>query len=310
MLSKLRSIVGRARLWRVVAFGLASGALAGLGSCASRPQAEREDTEPRLDCATLYPLVLVHGIAGRDEGPVPYWGDIPKLLRARGARVFLTDIDGFAPIEDCASQLERRIDEVLSETGAAKVNIIAHSMGGLDARYYISSLGRGGLVASLTTLSTPHRGTAIADYFLEDLPIIKPGLARLVDAYSRGVLGDESPDLYLAVRQLSPSFCALFNAANPDDPRVRYQSWTSVLGEGCPEPLYSATRKILLPLEGENDGLVSVASARWGDFRGVVGAGKDLSISHDEIHDMGSSRRFDAPGFFASIVSELRVKGF
>src|SRR5436190_277798 len=50
-----------------------------------------------------------------------------------------------------------------------KVIIIAHSMGGLDARYMISRLGMADRVAALVTLSTPHHGSPYADWCLKNL---------------------------------------------------------------------------------------------------------------------------------------------
>jgi triacylglycerol lipase len=272
-----------------------------------------EDAPAPLACKTRYPLVLVHGIGWRDSSRIRYWGAIPERLGEGGARVFLAGNDGFAPIEECASQLERRVEEVLDSTGEPKVNLIAHSMGGLDARYYISSLGHGGLVASLTTFCTPHRGSAVADFVLEDLPLVNRRVAGLIDLFSRGILGDSSPDAYRVALELRTGECALFNERNPDDGRVYYRSYASVLDGRLPMPPYTLTQKLLYEREGDNDGLVSVSSARWGDFRGVVGADKGLSISHNGMHDLRlfpAPRRFDAPGFFAQVAAELALGGF
>jgi triacylglycerol lipase len=266
-----------------------------------------------MDARTRYPIVLVHGIGWRDSGRDRYWGGIPERLRRSGARVFLSGNDGFASIEDCAAQLERRIEEVLGSTGEPKVNLVAHSMGGLDARYYISSLGHGDLVASLTTFNTPHRGSSVADFLLEELPLINRRVGGLIDRFSRGALGDASPDAYRAARQLRPEACALFNERNPDDGRVYYRSYASVIGPRFPKPPFAVTGRLLAKREGENDGLVSVASARWGDFRGIVGAELGLSISHDDIHDLHmlpAARRFDAPALFASVAAELALEGY
>src|SRR5207245_6473457 len=65
-------------------------------------------------------------------------------------------------------------EQILRWTGEP-VNLIAHSMGGLDARYMITHLGMAEHVRSLTTVSTPHRGTYLVDWFLtnyrERLPL-------------------------------------------------------------------------------------------------------------------------------------------
>ena len=135
----------------------------------------------------------------------------------------------------------------------------------------------------------------------------------IIDRFSLGALGDTSPDAYLAAQELRPEACARFNESNPDDDRVYYRSYASAIDGRFPKPPFVATGRLLYKREGENDGLVSVASARWGDFRGVVGADLGLSISHDDIHDLHilpGLRRFDAPAFFASVAAELAREGF
>ncbi|MCM1578837.1 MAG: triacylglycerol lipase, partial [Ruminococcus sp.] len=106
-----------------------------------------------------YPIVLAHGMGFRDDGIIGYWGRIPKALEARGERIFYSGSDGNGNVEGNALQMKESVDRALAVTGAEKVNIIAHSKGGLEARYLISSLGYGKRTASLTTLSTPHNGS-------------------------------------------------------------------------------------------------------------------------------------------------------
>ncbi len=65
--------------------------------------------------------------------------------------------------EQSAEQLAQRIDDAVQNRGATKINLIAHSMGGLVARYYLEKGdfdGRPGFgnVARLVTIATPHRG--------------------------------------------------------------------------------------------------------------------------------------------------------
>lgn len=263
--------------------------------------------------ATRHPVILVHGLVGREEGRLPYWGGIPARLKAEGVAVFFAGNGGFATIEGSAIQMERRIEEIVESTGIDKVNVIAHSMGGLDARYYVSSLGRGDRVASLVTVSTPHRGSALADFFLERHPRASRRVGRIIDLLSRGLRKQSDSEAYEAMRELSPAACSAFNEANPDDPRVYYRSYASTIDGHYRVRPYAALQRLLYAREGDNDGFVSVASARWGDFRGLVGADEGLSISHDEIHDLRRfpvARIFDAPSFFADLVAELAQMGF
>lgn len=116
-------------------------------------------------CSTRYPIMLVHGVGARDSLEQCYWRRIPDYLRQRGAVVEFGFQDSWATVEQNAAMLATRIAWVCREYGCEKVNLIAHSKGGLDARYAISALGMEGQVASLTTLSTPHHGSRTVDFF-------------------------------------------------------------------------------------------------------------------------------------------------
>jgi Predicted acetyltransferases and hydrolases with the alpha/beta hydrolase fold len=284
-----------------------------LASCAT-PGSGR-GSKPRSGCATRYPIILVHGMGGHVSGPrsYPYWGSIVDSLREHGAKVYLSSVDGFSSIENCALQLERDIRDVIASSGAPKVNIVAHSMGGLEARYYISSLGHGDIVASLTTINTPHRGTSIAELFVDDHPIASSHLGELVDAFYSGWFGEKDANAFLAARELTRSYCADFNLRNADDPRVYYQSYTSVIGARYDAAPLVDLYEMLYKSEGPNDGLVSVSSARWGVFRGVIGADRGLMISHNDVHGLPISpdgMLFDASAFFVGVAEDLRDDGF
>lgn len=118
-------------------------------------------------CDTKYPIFMVHGVFFRDFRYFNYWGRIPKELKRHGARIYYGNHQSAASVADSGRELSERIMEVLKETGASKVNVIAHSKGGLDTRYAISRLGMSQYVASLTTINTPHRGCEFADYLLD-----------------------------------------------------------------------------------------------------------------------------------------------
>ena len=108
-----------------------------------------------LSCQTKYPIVLIHGAGFRDLKWPVYWGRIPGALEKRGARVFYGLQDCWASTETNAREIVRRIDEILGEIGEKKVNLIAHSKGGLEARMAASSLGAGDRIASVTTSPRP-----------------------------------------------------------------------------------------------------------------------------------------------------------
>lgn len=120
-------------------------------------------------CKTKYPILLVHGIFFRDFKLLNYWGRIPKELETM-VQFFYGNHQSAASVPACAQELDARIREIVAETGCEKVNVIAHSKGGLDMRYALSELGTDRYVASLTTINTPHRGCEFADYLLNIVP--------------------------------------------------------------------------------------------------------------------------------------------
>lgn len=262
-------------------------------------------------CKTRYPLVMVHGIGFRDLRYFNYWGRIPRELKRNGATVYYGNQEAFGTIVYNAEDIKKRILQVMEETGCEKVNIIAHSKGGLDARYAVSRLGMGPYVASLTTMNTPHRGCRFVDYACR----LPDGLYRLVAAcFDQTFLrfGDRNPDFYTATHQFSTKESEEFNRQVPDVPGVYYQSYTSKMKNLFSHLLLSIPYCMIRPLEGENDGLVSVTSAKWGEFQGVFSNSHLRGISHGDIIDLKREdyKGFDVVETYIQIVSKLKEKGF
>lgn len=118
---------------------------------------------------TRYPIVLAHGLTGFRQlfGVVDYFNGIPSDLSSGGAQVFVTQVSAVAGAEQRGEQLLQQIEFIAASTGAGKVNLIGHSEGGLDARYVMGV--RPDLIASLTTVATPHLGADLADFLAENL---------------------------------------------------------------------------------------------------------------------------------------------
>ena len=170
-------------------------------------------------CASRYPVIMLHGIGFRDLQYFNYWGRIPKELVRNGAIVYYGHQEAWGTIENNAAIIKETIHKVLEENHCDKVNIIAHSKGGLDARYLISGLHMEDQVASLTTISTPHRGSELLN-ILNKLPdSIYRMVSSLFDLTYRR-MGDQHPDCYHASKQLSSEFCQEFNEKYPDSPKV------------------------------------------------------------------------------------------
>lgn len=158
-------------------------------------------------CATKYPLLLVHGVFFRDFKYLNYWGRIPDELKKNSARIYYGNHQSALSVAESAAELTARIKEIVSETGYEKLNIIAHSKGGLDCRYAIAFLDAAPYIASLTTINTPHRGCEFADYLLSKMP--KKAVLDIASAYNAALkrLGDSSPDFLAAVNDLTSASC-------------------------------------------------------------------------------------------------------
>lgn len=267
---------------------------------------------------TKYPILLVHGMGFRDRKHLCYWGRIPKLLRQNGARVFFGQQDSNGSIESNARQIEESLKRVLAETGAEKVNIIAHSKGGLEARYLISTMGYGEKVASLTTLSTPHNGSVTVDKLLKHTePAVRIG-CKAVDLWFR-IIGDKTPDTYSAVYAFKTSSANRFNMENPDDPAVYYQSYGFVMTKWNADMSMCIPWLVVNCFEGENDGLLAPRAVKWKNFRGVYRGSGRRGISHCDEVDMRRSRLSvksgetasdDITEFYLKIVRELKNMGY
>lgn len=262
-------------------------------------------------CKTRYPLLMVHGVGFRDLRYFNYWGRIPAELMRNGASIYYGNQEAFGTVACNGEDIRKRIFEIMEETGAEKVNIIAHSKGGLDARYAISTLKMAPYVASLTTMSTPHRGCRFVDYACR----LPEGLYRFVaGCFDRtfGKFGDRNPDFYTATHQFSTKASTEFNKATPDAPEVYYQSYASKMKYPWSHMLLSVPWCMIRPLEGDNDGLVSTHSAKWGEFQGVFANKRARGISHGDMIDLKRQdyKGFDVVEAYVQIVAELKKKGF
>ncbi len=272
----------------------------------------RKERNGSLVCATRYPIILLHGIGFRDFKYFNYWGRIPKELVKNGAVVYYGHQEAFGTIENNAEIIKNNIEEILKENHCEKVNIIAHSKGGLDARYLISGLHIKDNIASLTTVSTPHRGSELLN-LLNKLPDhTYHFIASLFDkSYKK--IGDPHPDCYTSSKQLSPSFCAEFNEKYPDAPGVYYQSYASVVKHTFGDRLLWIPNLLMFFAgAGKNDGLVTEESAKWGEFKGTFVSGGRRGISHGDMIDL---KREDYKGFdvietYIKIVAGLKEMGY
>ncbi|MCL2107370.1 MAG: hypothetical protein FWH26_10000 [Oscillospiraceae bacterium] len=270
-----------------------------------------------MKCDTRYPIILVHGFGFRDLKRINYWGRIPKALELEGASIYYGRQEALGSIEHNAEILRDNINQILAETGSEKVNIIAHSKGGLDARCMISSLGMADKVASLTTIATPHHGCKPIDVLRKQTGWFYHGAGYLLNPVAR-FLGDKQPDFYNAMLHFSVNVLEEFNKNNPDAPSVYYQSFAAAMKYAHSDLFLFWLYLLIWLIEGENDGLVAVKSAQWTNFRGVLRSSTNRGISHADAVDF---RRMNFSGkqggglsdircFYIALVADLKKRGF
>lgn len=271
-----------------------------------------EERKERKICGTKYPILLVHGVFFRDFKHLNYWGRIPGELQKNGAVIYYGNHQSADSVEGSARELAERIRQITEETGCGKLNIIAHSKGGLDCRYALSQMGVEDRVASLTTINTPHRGCLFADYLLEKIPAAVQ--EKTADTYNKTlrVLGDENPDFMAAVRDLTAGACKERNEYIRDVRGIYYQS----IGSKCNRAIsgrfpLNFTYYLVKYFGGDNDGLVSTDSFPWGEDYRLVTAGGRRGVSHGDMIDLNRENipGFDVREFYVDLAAKLKEKG-
>ncbi|MBP5519293.1 MAG: hypothetical protein J6X84_01760 [Treponema sp.] len=265
-------------------------------------------------CKTKYPIIMIHGVFFRDFKHFNYWGRIPQELETNGAKIFYGNHESATPIDKAGEELAARIKMILKETGAEKVNIIAHSKGGLDCRYMISKCNMENYVASLTTINTPHRGCIFPEYLM-DKKIPENTQKVIAKTYNKILrkMGDKKPDFMSSVKDLTQSACLRFNQEIKDSPLVYYQSVGSIMKskKSAPFPL-NFSYDLVYKFDGRNDGLVGEKSFEWGsNFTFLESKGK-RGISHGDMIDLNREniRGFDVREFYVNLVADLKNRGF
>lgn len=237
------------------------------------------------------PVVLVHGLFGFDRIGVPgarfdYFRGISAHLASLGCHAHAVKLPMMSSVPARAEALVAAITALPHE----RIDLIAHSLGGLDARYALAKLGLSSRVRSLVTIGTPHHGSPIADLFHEGQ---LDWLRRLV-----GVLGMP----ITALEWLSSSALDKFNRDVPDVPGVRYACVVGGLAASSPIPVaLMASHTWLQRVAGTNDGVVPVDSQRWGETLAEIEADHFAQIGWR----IGVRKTFDAAGLYAFLVARL-----
>jgi triacylglycerol lipase len=284
-----------------------------------------------------YPIVLAHGMSGfKNIGSLNYYYGVADALQNDGHEVFVSQVDAFNSSEIRGAQLQTFVQTVVAQTGAAKVNLICHSQGGFDCRYVAHNIPD--QIASVTTISTPHRGDPIADIAENDLPgPVQDAVNAFLNILGTTLdQGQTTQNAQLALALCSTKGAQDFTARYPDAPQVTYYSIAgrsnSALGDdvcGTPteapfvarwnqyvdpvNPLLAATGSILsnnVDPPPTNDGLVPVGSAKWGSFLGCIPADHLDEVGQIAGQSPGSGNAFDHILFYRQLADWLVSKGF
>ncbi len=258
-----------------------------------------------------YPIVLMHGFG--TVGSIWRNGhlhDLAMHLRSHGVIAFAPNVPPYNTVPVRASIWQERMLYVLEATKAEKINLVAHSMGGLDGRYLISVNGLHDKVASLTTVASPHHGSSIASYLLEQPEKLREWLTQVANWMGTKVMPGAEADFLNTVKELTPEYLEKeFNPAVPNHADVQYWSYAAKAGKECTtsiSPFLKPLNYILFGREGANDGFVSVESAKWGEFKGIVEADHAQQIG---ISFPSTRNGFDATAFFCKLAQNLADAG-
>jgi triacylglycerol lipase len=257
---------------------------------------------------TKYPIILVHGIVIKDWKFIKSFGNIKKVLNQAGFDVETSKTDGFGTIENNAKQLKNQIEEMLVKYNIDKVNIIAHSKGGLDSKYMIKELGMENHIASLTTLCTPHKGSKIADKLLS-LPKWIVKILEFWINFIYKIFKDENPNCLEVAKQLK-SIDKIEDETQNFSDIVYCQSYSTTLKRSRDDFIMGIPFQFSKRLENDkSDGMVSNNSAIFADYKGDC---LDESVSHSEIigYSLSKKKRKRIEEFYIRLCNEIADYGY
>ena len=285
-----------------------------------------------------YPLVLAHGFFGWSKiGPLEYFYKVEAALQAKGHVVHVTSVDPFNTSLFRGAQLLAQVKAVLLKTGAAKVNLIGHSQGGVDARYVAAQIPH--RVASVTTIATPHLGIKIGDALLKQTSGYTKALAQaFFKAVARPFYGDVAKDanIVACLTSMTTSGMSTFNLKYPDVDGIAYFSIggrsdkhlgsSECLAPKAPpfitkyakikdpiDPLLLITAKFLAEkyhTPKPNDGMVQLDKVKWGTWLGCIPADHFDQVGQILGDGPGKGNSFSHITFYQDLAAYLVSKGY
>lgn len=237
-------------------------------------------------------IVFVHGILGFSSHrilgkDICYFRHLPQHLRDFPRAIHFPALPSVGSIKERA----RALADYLDNLNVEQIDLIAHSMGGLDSRYLIHSLDSRQRIRSLTTIATPHRGSPIASLVLGNNGLFSALLRRI-----------STPGLH----DLTPEACARFNREVTDRPDVRYRSFAGVRPTDEMPLVFRPWTGSIQDSSGDNDSQVPLTSAIWGEFKGRLRADHlELAGWRFGWRNTDKLRPFDHLGFYRQLLAEL-----
>lgn len=237
-------------------------------------------------------FVFVHGLGGFAEirllgKRVACFRQVKAMLEDQGLTAYFPALPTVGSVAERAQTLAAYISHLPRE----QCYLVAHSMGGLDCRYFLSKFDIEHRVLGLATIATPHQGTPLADWLLT-----APSLgAKLVRPWLRKALED-----------LTVTACQRFNDTFPNRFDVRYLSYAGVRPVMEMPPWFRPWTRLLDKCAGDNDSQVPLTSATWGEFKGIVRAdhlellGWNFACAHPAMQ-----RPFNHLSLYQRIVTDL-----
>jgi len=281
------------------------------------------------DLKTKYPVVLIHGLFGFSKDInffARYWGDIPGLLKKLGVKVYEARVSPAHQVTERGEQLYRQ----LQGWGHEKYNLIGHSHGGLDARYVLETYPH--MVSSVTTIATPHLGSKVADFLVDQMArhriskaLIRVG-GNFMGHFISTLSGTAFPqDTLAALEGLTTDALEKFNRKFSKGMSEEYcvanqslygeqllYSWGSVGVEAISFDLmaqfFKWTSKLFDPGE-KNDGLVSLCSMKFGQWLGALEGAHHLVPVDGVISYISKEQHYWALNMFLMHIHRLKNKG-
>ena len=186
------------------------------------------------------------------------------------------------PVGRSEQRARRLADAIRDRQFQGPIHIIAHSMGGLDSRYLIGAnhhgLAEPGRIKTLTTLSTPHKGSPIADLLLGWF------FTRLLYRAVTGSIGALGIIATGALEDLTAEGAAKVPNILESHPHISvhcYGATGRTSGKPTSVPFRPSYDYIFDHFHQPNDGLVAAESAKYGEFQGNLPCDHADLIGHD-----------------------------